>query len=57
MSRPRKHANATARAQSSRAEMLAKGWRPVQVWLSQEQIAKLGADKSAAVRNWLDSQP
>lgn len=35
--------------------MLAKGWRPVQVWLSPEQIAKLVADKSASVRNWLDS--
>lgn len=54
MSRPRKHATATARAQSSRAEMLARGWRPVQVWLSSEQLAKLGPDKSASIRNLID---
>lgn len=35
--------------------MLAKDWRPVQIWLSPEQIAKLGPDKSGAVRGWLDS--
>lgn len=55
MSRPRKHATATARAQSSRAEMLARGWQPVQVWLSPDQIAKLGPNKSDMIRELIDN--
>lgn len=57
MSRPRKHATASARAAASRAEMLAKGWRPVQIWLSPEQMAALdgmGRDRSATIRRLIE---
>lgn len=56
MSRPRKHADAAARYKSSRAEMLASGWRPIQVWLSPTELAiltSLGPDRSAAIRQLL----
>ena len=59
MSRPRKHATASARAAASRAEMLSRGWSPVQVWLSPEQMATLdsmGRDRSAAIRKLIEAQ-
>lgn len=54
MSRSRKHESHAARTAASRAEMIARGWRPVQVWLSPEQVAKLGTDKSATIRRMID---